>query len=106
MPLSLVEQGRRQARNFKLPNHFGMPGRGRGRRPPVTTTSRRRGWDAMFGRTVADGLTAERLLNHETLWRYLRKLLDRLAHVLDEEVSDECVDIVVDLLGADRGFVL
>ena len=55
---------------------------------------------------LADSLTTERSLDHQIMWRYLRQLLDRLAGVLDDEVSDECVDIVIDLLGADRGFVL
>jgi DNA-binding NtrC family response regulator len=55
---------------------------------------------------MADSLTTERGLDHQIMWRYLRQLLDRVGTVVDDEVSNECVDIIVDLLGADRGFVL
>src|SRR3954466_14326357 len=60
----------------------------------------------MMAAILTDSLTTERSLDHQIMWRYLRQLLNRLAGVLDDEVADECVDIVVDLLGADRGFVL
>jgi transcriptional regulator with GAF, ATPase, and Fis domain len=56
---------------------------------------------------MSDGLTAHETLSHELMWRYLRQLLDRVFGVLDSEtVVDDCLDIVVDLLGADRGLVL
>src|SRR5687767_3549206 len=53
-------------------------------------------------------LTQQRTLDHETLWQYMRQLLERVARVFerDDDVIDECLDIVVDLLGADRGVVL
>ncbi len=46
-------------------------------------------------------------LTHENMWRHMRQLLDRAFVALEKEwVVDECLDIVVDLLGADRGMVL
>jgi len=60
----------------------------------------------MLFRTVPANLTTERALNHQIMWRYMRQLLDRLAGVVDDDASNECVDIVIDLLGADRGFVV
>jgi DNA-binding NtrC family response regulator len=46
-------------------------------------------------------------LTHEGMWRHMRQLLDRAFGVLDKDwVVDDCLDIVVDLLGADRGMVL
>jgi len=48
-----------------------------------------------------------RPLDHETMWTYMRRLLERVSAVSDDErVLDECLDIVVSLLGADRGLVL
>jgi transcriptional regulator with GAF, ATPase, and Fis domain len=44
------------------------------------------------------------------MWRQLRQLLDRASAALEthgpDGATDECLDIVVDLLGADRGMVL
>ncbi len=46
-------------------------------------------------------------LTHETLWRHMRLLVDRALQALEgDAVVDGCLDIVVDLLGADRGMVL
>jgi transcriptional regulator with GAF, ATPase, and Fis domain len=46
-------------------------------------------------------------LTHETMWRHMRQLLDRAFVALQKDWAvDECLDIVVDLLGADRGMVL
>jgi DNA-binding NtrC family response regulator len=46
-------------------------------------------------------------LTHETMWRHMRRLLDRAFVALEKDLAvDECLDIVVDLLGADRGMVL
>jgi transcriptional regulator with GAF, ATPase, and Fis domain len=54
-----------------------------------------------------DSLAAQPTLDHEMMWRYMRRLLDRLFGVLDSEaVMDDCLDILVDLLGADRGLLL
>lgn len=44
---------------------------------------------------------------HENLWRALGQLVDRVFTALDgDSALDDCLDIVVDLLGADRGLVL
>jgi transcriptional regulator with GAF, ATPase, and Fis domain len=44
---------------------------------------------------------------HEHLWRALGQLVDRIFGALDSETTlDDCLDIVVELLGADRGLVL
>jgi transcriptional regulator with GAF, ATPase, and Fis domain len=46
-------------------------------------------------------------LTHETLWRHVRRLVDRAFVALEKDLAvDECLDLVVDLLGADRGMVL
>jgi transcriptional regulator with GAF, ATPase, and Fis domain len=52
-------------------------------------------------------LAAHPTLDHETMWRAMRQLLDRLFGVLDgDSVMDDGLDILVDLLGADRGLIL
>jgi transcriptional regulator with GAF, ATPase, and Fis domain len=52
-------------------------------------------------------LSARRELDHQTMWRYMRQLLDRLFGVLESEsVIDDCLDVLVDVLGADRGLIL
>ncbi len=54
-----------------------------------------------------DTLAAQPTLDHETMWRYMRRLLERLFGVLESEaVMDDCLDILVDLIGADRGLIL
>ena len=54
-----------------------------------------------------DSLAAQPTLDHETMWRSMRRLLDRLFGVLESEaVMDDCLDILVDILGADRGLIL
>jgi transcriptional regulator with GAF, ATPase, and Fis domain len=41
------------------------------------------------------------------MWRYMRQLLDRLFGVFESEsVMDDCLDVLVDVLGADRGLIL
>ncbi len=45
-------------------------------------------------------------LTHESMWRHMRLLVDRAFVALEKEAVDECLDIVVDLLGASRGMVL
>src|SRR5581483_11552110 len=43
----------------------------------------------------------------ETVWRAMRALVDRLFAVIDaDSMLDDALDIVVALLGADRGLVL
>jgi transcriptional regulator with GAF, ATPase, and Fis domain len=40
------------------------------------------------------------------MWRHIRQLLDRALSAMEKESAiDECLDIVLDLLGADRGMV-
>jgi transcriptional regulator with GAF, ATPase, and Fis domain len=56
---------------------------------------------------MSEALTNEQTLDPETMWRYMRRLLDRLFGVLEsDDVMDECLDILVDVLGADRGLIL
>jgi DNA-binding NtrC family response regulator len=46
-------------------------------------------------------------LTHESMWRHVRRLVDRAFVALEKDWAvDECLDIVVDLLGADRGMIL
>jgi sigma-54 specific flagellar transcriptional regulator A len=46
-------------------------------------------------------------LSPETLWSSLRNLVEGLASALDREsFMNECLDLLVDLFGADRGLVL
>jgi DNA-binding NtrC family response regulator len=53
------------------------------------------------------GSVEREALTHETMWRHMRQLLDRAFVALEKDWAvDECLDIVVDLLGADRGMVL
>jgi DNA-binding NtrC family response regulator len=52
-------------------------------------------------------LSSQPSLDHETMWRAMRRLLDRVHGVLDgDSILDDCLDILVDLLGADRGLIL
>jgi DNA-binding NtrC family response regulator len=56
---------------------------------------------------MAVPLSACRSLDPDTMWRSMRQLLERVYGVLDREsLVDDCLDIVVDLLGADRGLIL
>jgi transcriptional regulator with GAF, ATPase, and Fis domain len=46
-------------------------------------------------------------IGHEHLWRALGQLVDRVFGALGGDAAlDDCLDIVVELLGADRGLVL
>ncbi len=48
-----------------------------------------------------------RSLDPDTMWRSMRRLLDCVYGVLDRDTRiDDCLDILVDLLGADRGLIL
>jgi transcriptional regulator with GAF, ATPase, and Fis domain len=56
---------------------------------------------------MSEPLSAHQEPDVETLWRAMRSLLDRLFTVLDADTMlDDALDIVVDLLGADRGILL
>ncbi len=49
----------------------------------------------------------EPALTSEVMWRHMRALLDRVHHALDSEsVVDDCLDIIVSLLGSDRGLAI
>ncbi len=52
-------------------------------------------------------IVSERVIDHATMWRYMRRLLDRIFGALEsEKVLDDCLDAILELLGADRGFLL
>jgi transcriptional regulator with GAF, ATPase, and Fis domain len=52
-------------------------------------------------------LSTCRSLDPDTMWRSMRRLLDRVYGVLDRDsLIDDCLDILVDMLGADRGLIL
>ncbi|HET7540511.1 MAG TPA: sigma 54-interacting transcriptional regulator [Polyangiaceae bacterium] len=53
------------------------------------------------------GLPSGEDLDHETMWRAMRLLLERLNGTFDSETAmDDCLDLVVELLGADRGLIV
>jgi len=58
--------------------------------------------------TTAPTLASQATLDADTLWRTMRQLLDRVYGVLErsETVLDDCLDIIVELIGADRGLIL
>jgi GAF domain-containing protein len=57
--------------------------------------------------TVSEALSTKPTLDHELMWRYMRQLVDRLFSALEsDQVLDDSLDILVDVLGADRGLVL
>jgi DNA-binding NtrC family response regulator len=53
-----------------------------------------------------DSLVLERAPDPDVVWRYMRRLVDRLFLAFDDLAVDEALDILVELLGADRGLVL
>jgi sigma-54 specific flagellar transcriptional regulator A len=56
---------------------------------------------------VSATLTSQESLDAATMWRYMRLLVDRLFGVLEsDQVLDDSLDILVDVLGADRGLLL
>jgi two-component system, NtrC family, nitrogen regulation response regulator GlnG len=56
---------------------------------------------------MAEALSARATVDAETMWKATRLLLDRVFGVLDREsVFEDCLDIIVEILGADRGLVL
>jgi transcriptional regulator with GAF, ATPase, and Fis domain len=56
---------------------------------------------------MSDALSTRASPDPETMWRTMRSLLDRVFGVLERDtVLDDCLDILVDVLGADRGLVL
>src|SRR5438046_8010802 len=58
-------------------------------------------------RSMIESLASRRSIDHETLFVALRQLVERVGRALEgESVLDDCLDIVVELLGADRGLIL
>jgi transcriptional regulator with GAF, ATPase, and Fis domain len=56
---------------------------------------------------AVETLSARQTLDPETMWRATRALVDRLFGALDgDAVMDDALDILVELLGADRGLIL
>ena len=56
---------------------------------------------------MPDNLASHSSIDHETMWRYMRQLVDRLFGALEgESAVDDALDILVDVLGADRGLIL
>ena len=52
-------------------------------------------------------LSTCRSLDSDTMWRSMRRLIDRVYGVLDRDsLIDDCLDILVEMLGADRGLIL
>ena len=57
--------------------------------------------------TNIEPLSRQPSLDTDTMWRTMRALIDRVFGVLERDtVLDDCLDILVDILGADRGMVL
>jgi transcriptional regulator with GAF, ATPase, and Fis domain len=56
---------------------------------------------------MARPLSTCQSLDPDTMWRSMRRLIDRIHGVLDRDsVVDDCLDILVELLGADRGLIV
>ena len=56
---------------------------------------------------ASDALATQETLDPEAMWRTMRHLLDRLFGVLEsDDVLDDSLDILVEVLGADRGLIL
>ena len=52
-------------------------------------------------------LSRQPILDAEAMWRTTRQLLDRLFGVIEgDDAMDDCLDALVDVLGADRGLLL
>jgi transcriptional regulator with GAF, ATPase, and Fis domain len=56
---------------------------------------------------MTEALSARATVDAQTMWKATRLLLDRVFGVLDREtVFEDSIDIIVEILGADRGLVL
>src|SRR5687768_13765106 len=52
-------------------------------------------------------MAGRRTLDHATAWSATRRILDRFSTALLAEAAiDDCLDVLVDALGADRGLLL
>ncbi|MDB5220163.1 MAG: Nitrogenase (molybdenum-iron)-specific transcriptional regulator NifA [Myxococcaceae bacterium] len=57
--------------------------------------------------SMSEALSTRAHLDADTMWRTMRLLLERVFGVLERDtVLDDCLDILVDIIGADRGLVL
>jgi sigma-54 specific flagellar transcriptional regulator A len=56
---------------------------------------------------MSDALSTQATLDSETMWRTMRVMLERVFGVLERDtVLDDSLDILVDIIGADRGLIL
>jgi transcriptional regulator with GAF, ATPase, and Fis domain len=56
---------------------------------------------------MVETLTASPTLEAHALWTATRDLIDRVSRVLDRETAlDDCLDLIAESLGADRGLIL
>ena len=56
---------------------------------------------------MQENLASHASVDHATMWRYMCQLVDRLFTALEgESALDDGLDILVDVLGADRGLIL
>ncbi len=56
---------------------------------------------------MAQALSSQATLDTDTMWRSMRAMLERVFGVLEREsVLDDSLDILVEIMGADRGLVL
>jgi transcriptional regulator with GAF, ATPase, and Fis domain len=56
---------------------------------------------------MSEALSTRANLDADTMWRTMRILLERVFGVLERDtVLDDCLDILVEIIGADRGLVL
>lgn len=57
--------------------------------------------------SMPEALSTRATLDAVTMWSTMRALLERVFGVLERDtVLDDCLDILVDIIGADRGLVL
>ena len=56
---------------------------------------------------MGEGLASQRSIDHVTLFGALRRVVERVSRALEgESALDDCLDIVVEILGADRGLII
>lgn len=54
-----------------------------------------------------ESLATRLTISHEDMWRSMRLLQDRVYGAVESDsLADDCLDILVELLGADRGLIL
>jgi len=56
---------------------------------------------------MGDISTANALVGEGAMWTATRDLIDRVSRVLEKETAlDDCLDLIAESLGADRGLIL